>query len=145
MISRLEFNDVTTPRPVPVNSATRFGAVTLLEDDISLQKVRRCSQRGKNREARAVPLSQSKRLDFAATGRFERSTCFPLASRARISAGVVERGDRRILVVVHRDHLEAFGRPPLSTTPAEILAREASGKHVLLSNRPVAAKSSLLD
>jgi 4-amino-4-deoxy-L-arabinose transferase-like glycosyltransferase len=54
-------------------------------------------------------------------------------------------GDRRILVVVHRDHLEAFGRPPLSTTPAEILAREASGKHVLLSNRPVAAKSSLLD
>ena len=44
-------------------------------------------------------------------------------------------GDRRMVVVVHRDHLGAFGRPPLSTTRAEILAREASGKHVLLSNR----------
>jgi len=50
-------------------------------------------------------------------------------------------GDRRILVVVHRDHLGAFGRPPLSDTRAEIVAREASGKHVLLSNRPVVAKS----
>ncbi len=44
-------------------------------------------------------------------------------------------GDRRVLAVVHRDHLAAFGRPPLSTVPAKILAREASGKHVLLSNR----------
>ncbi len=49
-------------------------------------------------------------------------------------------GDRRVLVVVHRDHLSEFGRPPLSSTKAQIIAREASGKHVLLSNRPVAAK-----
>jgi hypothetical protein len=54
-------------------------------------------------------------------------------------------GDRRILVVVHRDHLGAFGRPPLSTTPAEIVARETSGKHVLLSNRPIGSKSNTLD
>jgi 4-amino-4-deoxy-L-arabinose transferase-like glycosyltransferase len=54
-------------------------------------------------------------------------------------------GNRRILVVVHRDHIGAFGRPPLSTTPAEILAREASGKHVLLSNRRIGSRSSILD
>jgi 4-amino-4-deoxy-L-arabinose transferase-like glycosyltransferase len=54
-------------------------------------------------------------------------------------------GDRRILVVVHRDHLGTFGRPPLSTTPAEILAWEASGKHVLLSNRRIGSRSSILD
>lgn len=44
-------------------------------------------------------------------------------------------GERRVLAVVHRNHLGAFGQPPLSITPAVILAREASGKHVLLSNR----------
>ncbi len=44
-------------------------------------------------------------------------------------------GTRRVLVVVHRDHLGAFGRPPLSNAPALVVAREASGKHVLLSNR----------
>jgi 4-amino-4-deoxy-L-arabinose transferase-like glycosyltransferase len=44
-------------------------------------------------------------------------------------------GSRRMLVVVHRDHLKEFGRPPLSNTPAAIVAREASGKHSLLSNR----------
>ena len=54
-------------------------------------------------------------------------------------------GERRVLVVVHRDHLGAFGRLPLSVTPAEILAREASGKHVLLSNRPMGSKSNTLD
>ena len=41
----------------------------------------------------------------------------------------------RMLVVVHRDQLGAFGRPPLSETPVKVLAREASGKHLLLSNR----------
>ncbi|HEX7615233.1 MAG TPA: phospholipid carrier-dependent glycosyltransferase [Thermoanaerobaculia bacterium] len=54
-------------------------------------------------------------------------------------------GGRRVLVVVHRDHLGAFGRPPLSDTRAEIVAREASGKHVLLSNRPVGARTDPLD
>ena len=54
-------------------------------------------------------------------------------------------GARRVLAVVHRDHLGEFGRPPLSTTPAEILAREASGKHVLLSNRPMVSNSKILD
>jgi hypothetical protein len=54
-------------------------------------------------------------------------------------------GDRRVLVVVHRGDLGAFGRPPLSITPAEIVAGEASGKHVLLSNRPTVSKSNTLD
>ncbi|MEO8586367.1 MAG: hypothetical protein ABI584_09430, partial [Acidobacteriota bacterium] len=54
-------------------------------------------------------------------------------------------GARRVLVVVHRDHLGAFGRAPLSTTAADIVARESSGKHVLLSNRPVGSKSNTLD
>jgi 4-amino-4-deoxy-L-arabinose transferase-like glycosyltransferase len=44
-------------------------------------------------------------------------------------------GSRRVLAVVHRDQLGAFGRPPLSGVPAVVLAREASGKHLLLSNR----------
>jgi hypothetical protein len=54
-------------------------------------------------------------------------------------------GSRRILVVVHRDQLSAFGRPPLSGTPAGVLAREASGKHLLLSNRRIGFRSSTLD
>jgi 4-amino-4-deoxy-L-arabinose transferase-like glycosyltransferase len=54
-------------------------------------------------------------------------------------------GSRRILVVVHRDHLSAFGRPPLSGTPAGVLAREASGKHVLLTNRQMGSRSNGLD
>jgi 4-amino-4-deoxy-L-arabinose transferase-like glycosyltransferase len=54
-------------------------------------------------------------------------------------------GSRRILVVVHRDQLSAFGRPPLSRTPAGVLAREASGKHLMLSNRPTVSKSNTLD
>jgi hypothetical protein len=54
-------------------------------------------------------------------------------------------GSRRMLVVVHRDQLGAFGRPPLSGTPAEVLAREASGKHLLLSNRRIGSRSGTLD
>ncbi len=46
-------------------------------------------------------------------------------------------GSRRMLVVVHRDQLGAFGRSPLSATPATFLARETSGKHLLLSNRRI--------
>ncbi|MGZ5382225.1 MAG: hypothetical protein ACXWFQ_10200, partial [Thermoanaerobaculia bacterium] len=54
-------------------------------------------------------------------------------------------GSRRILVVVHRDQVSAFGRPPLSETPAAVLAREASGKHLLLSNRRMGSRSNTLD
>jgi 4-amino-4-deoxy-L-arabinose transferase-like glycosyltransferase len=54
-------------------------------------------------------------------------------------------GSMRVLAVVHRDHLSAFGRPPLSVTRAAVLAREASGKHVLLSNRPMVSKSNTLE
>jgi len=54
-------------------------------------------------------------------------------------------GIRRMLVVVHRDQLGAFGRPPLSETPAVVLAREASGKHLLLSNRRIGSASNNLD
>jgi 4-amino-4-deoxy-L-arabinose transferase-like glycosyltransferase len=54
-------------------------------------------------------------------------------------------GSRRILAVVHRDQLLAFGRPPLSRTPAEVLVREANGKHWLLSNRRIGFRSNTLD
>ncbi len=54
-------------------------------------------------------------------------------------------GTRRVLVVVHRDQLGAFGRPPLSDTPAVVVAKEASGKHALLSNRRVGSRSNTLD
>jgi 4-amino-4-deoxy-L-arabinose transferase-like glycosyltransferase len=45
-------------------------------------------------------------------------------------------GVNRALVVVHRDQLAAFGKAPLSGTPATVLAQETNGKHLLLSNRP---------
>ncbi len=54
-------------------------------------------------------------------------------------------GSRRILVIVHRDHLGSFGRPPLSNTRALVVAREASGKHVLLSNRETDSRSRALE
>ncbi len=54
-------------------------------------------------------------------------------------------GRARVLAVAHRDQLASFARPPLSATPAEVLAREGSGKHLLLSNRPVVSKSKRLD
>ena len=54
-------------------------------------------------------------------------------------------GSRRLLVVAHRNQLDAFGRPPLSETPAVVLAREASGKHILLSNRRIESRSNSLD
>ena len=54
-------------------------------------------------------------------------------------------GSRRVLVVVHRDQLGAFGRPPLSDTPAVVLAKEANGKHALLSNRPDGSASDPSD
>jgi 4-amino-4-deoxy-L-arabinose transferase-like glycosyltransferase len=54
-------------------------------------------------------------------------------------------GRRRMLVVVHRDQLGAFDLPPLSETPAEVAAREANGKHMLLSNRQIGFRSNTLD
>jgi hypothetical protein len=54
-------------------------------------------------------------------------------------------GSRRVLVVVHRDHLGAFAGPPLSETPARILARDRNGKETLLSNRRIGSRSNTLD
>ena len=44
-------------------------------------------------------------------------------------------GPRKVVVMVHRDHLAAFAKPPLSDTPAGILGRENNAKHVALTNR----------
>ena len=44
-------------------------------------------------------------------------------------------GPRKVVAMVHRDHLAGFAKPPLSTTPAGILGRESNGKHVALTNR----------
>ena len=45
-------------------------------------------------------------------------------------------GPGKVVAVVHRDHLAGFANPPLSTTPAGVLARENNSKHFLLTNRP---------
>src|SRR5450755_292314 len=50
-----------------VTSPTKSGAITLPSRDESLQKVRHCSQRGKNGSQSADPPSQSKMLDFNPT------------------------------------------------------------------------------
>jgi 4-amino-4-deoxy-L-arabinose transferase-like glycosyltransferase len=44
-------------------------------------------------------------------------------------------GPRKVVVMVHRDHLAGFGKPPLSKTPAGVLGRENNGKHIALTNR----------
>jgi 4-amino-4-deoxy-L-arabinose transferase-like glycosyltransferase len=44
-------------------------------------------------------------------------------------------GPKRVLAVVHRDHLAAFTAPPLSAHPPSILAVTPNGKHSLLANR----------
>jgi 4-amino-4-deoxy-L-arabinose transferase-like glycosyltransferase len=44
-------------------------------------------------------------------------------------------GPRKVVAMVHRDHLAGFGKLPLSTTPAVVLGRENNGKHVALTNR----------
>jgi 4-amino-4-deoxy-L-arabinose transferase-like glycosyltransferase len=44
-------------------------------------------------------------------------------------------GPGKVVVVVQRNHLAGFAKPPLSTTPARILARENNGKHFVLENR----------
>ena len=50
-------------------------------------------------------------------------------------------GPRKVVVVVHRDHLAGFAKPPLSTTPAVILGRENNGKHMALTNRITESQS----
>ena len=50
-------------------------------------------------------------------------------------------GPRKVVVMVHRDHLSAFAKPPLSDTPAEVLGRENNAKHVVLANRITESKS----
>jgi 4-amino-4-deoxy-L-arabinose transferase-like glycosyltransferase len=44
-------------------------------------------------------------------------------------------GPKRVLAVVHRDHLSAFAVLPLSAHPPSILAVTPNGKHALLANR----------
>jgi 4-amino-4-deoxy-L-arabinose transferase-like glycosyltransferase len=51
-------------------------------------------------------------------------------------------GARRVVVVVHRDHLAAFARPPLAATPAEVLGRENNSKHFVLVNRVKGSQSN---
>jgi 4-amino-4-deoxy-L-arabinose transferase-like glycosyltransferase len=50
-------------------------------------------------------------------------------------------GPQRVLVMVHRDQLAGFAKPPLAVTPAGLLGRELSGKHLLLINRITESKS----
>jgi 4-amino-4-deoxy-L-arabinose transferase-like glycosyltransferase len=44
-------------------------------------------------------------------------------------------GPKRVLAVVHRDHLASFALSPLNAHPPSILAVTPSGKHALLANR----------
>ncbi len=44
-------------------------------------------------------------------------------------------GPKKVVAVVHRDHLAGFAKPPLSMTPARVLGQENNGKHLALTNR----------
>ncbi|HQQ78037.1 MAG TPA: phospholipid carrier-dependent glycosyltransferase [Thermoanaerobaculia bacterium] len=50
-------------------------------------------------------------------------------------------GPRKVVVMVHRDHLAAFAKPPLADTPATILGRENNAKHMALANRITESQS----
>jgi hypothetical protein len=50
-------------------------------------------------------------------------------------------GPRKVVVVVHRDHIASFGKPPLSQTRAGLLGREENAKHVALTNRITESQS----
>jgi 4-amino-4-deoxy-L-arabinose transferase-like glycosyltransferase len=54
-------------------------------------------------------------------------------------------GPEKVVVVVHRDHLAGFAKPPLSATPARLLGRESNGKHVVLTNRPTGSEFNRLN
>lgn len=45
-------------------------------------------------------------------------------------------GPRRVLAVVHADHLRRFGDPTRGLAPPLILARERNAKHYVVANRP---------
>ncbi len=51
-------------------------------------------------------------------------------------------GRERVVVMVHRDHLAAFAKPPLAAAPAGLLGLENNGKHVALINRITESKSN---
>ncbi len=44
-------------------------------------------------------------------------------------------GPRKVVVMVHRDHLAGFGKLPLSVTPPTVLGRENNAKHFVLTNQ----------
>jgi 4-amino-4-deoxy-L-arabinose transferase-like glycosyltransferase len=50
-------------------------------------------------------------------------------------------GPRKVVAMVHRDHVAAFAKPPLSETPAWVLGRENNAKHVALTNRITESQS----
>ena len=51
-------------------------------------------------------------------------------------------GPRKVVAMVHRDHLARFAKPPLSDTPAAVLGRENNTKHVVLTNRVTGSQSN---
>jgi len=75
-------------------------------------------------------------LDF---GRLHAGTEALFPSDADFAA--LWNGPRRVVVMVHRDALAGFAKPPLSTTPAGVLGRENNGKHVALTNRITESES----
>jgi hypothetical protein len=82
--------------------------------------------------ARTTPISALgwSELDF---GRSHAGTEATFPSDEAFAA--LWNGPGKVVVMVHRDHLAGFGKPPLSATPAGVLGRESNGKHVALTNR----------
>ena len=75
-------------------------------------------------------------LDF---GRSHAGTELLFPSDAEFAA--LWNGPRKVVVMVHRDHLAGFAKPPLSATVAGVLGRENNGKHVTLINRNLESQS----
>lgn len=50
-------------------------------------------------------------------------------------------GAGKVVVMVHRGHLNAFAKPPLAETPALLLGSQKNGKHHVLTNRITESKS----
>lgn len=88
--------------------------------------------------ARLTPVSSLgwSELDF---GRSHKGTESLFPSDETFAA--LWNGSRKVVAVVHRDHLAGFAKPPLSATPAWILGLENGGKHVVLTNRIPESKS----
>ena len=75
-------------------------------------------------------------LDF---GRSHAGTELLFPSDAEFAA--LWNGPRKVVVMVHRDHLAGFAKPPFSATVAGVLGRENNGKHVTLINRNLESQS----